>query len=167
MIPTFLGLLANVTSFILWLPQARTTFKNRHNPEALKGISLGTQIIAAINTSAWCLYGLFIHDAWLPLGTLIVLPLALWAIVLKLKANRTPSINVKKPNQLLEYGGVNKNGYFEVNLGDTTLCDHQGQRKLKQFDTIDEIVAYCKKHKITHIQLSEGHYHEDRNYFVK
>lgn len=59
--------------------------KYRSNPEALQGISLGTQVIAGVNTSAWCIYGLLIHDIWLPLGTLIVLPLALWTIVLKLK----------------------------------------------------------------------------------
>lgn len=85
MIIMILGLFANATSFILWLPQARTTWKNRSNTEALQGISLGTQVIAGVNTSTWCIYGLLIHDMWLPLGTLIVLPLALWTIVLKLK----------------------------------------------------------------------------------
>lgn len=85
MLITLIGLLANATSFILWLPQARTTWKNRNSPKALQGISLGTQIIAGVNTSAWCIYGLLIHDMWLPLGTLIVLPLALWTIFLKVK----------------------------------------------------------------------------------
>jgi uncharacterized protein with PQ loop repeat len=156
-----LGLLANATSFILWLPQARTTWKNRNNPEALQGVSLGTQVIAALNTSAWCIYGLLIHDMWLPLGTLIVLPLALWTIILKLKAVKVIPLSKIKQNELIEYGGVGKNGYFEVNLGDKTLCDHQGQQLLKYLENANEIVAYCRKHKITTIRLNENHYSKD------
>lgn len=157
-----LGLLANATSFILWLPQARTTWKNRNNAEALQGISLGTQVIAALNTSAWCLYGLLIHDMWLPLGTLIVLPLALWTISLKMRASKLTPIKVGR-RELIEYGGIGKNGYFEVNIGDKTLCDHQGQQKLKYLENASEIVAYCRKHKITTIILNENHYTKEVN----
>jgi hypothetical protein len=42
----FIGLIANVTSLILWIPQAHTTYANRKDKDALKGISYGTQIIA-------------------------------------------------------------------------------------------------------------------------
>ncbi|WP_459790760.1 SemiSWEET family sugar transporter [Lactococcus garvieae] len=158
MIIMILGLFANATSFILWLPQARTTWKNKNNPEALQGISLGTQVIAGVNTSAWCIYGLLIHDIWLPLGTLIVLPLALWTIVLKLKAGKTPQLSTLNPNELIEYEDIGKNGYFEVNIGDKTLCDHQGQQKLKYLENVTEIAEYCRKYKITTIKLSTNHY---------
>jgi hypothetical protein len=82
-----IGLLANLTSFALWIPQAHTTWKNRKNAQTLKGVSYGTQIIAAANTVLWCVYGLIIHSYWLAMGTVIILPLAIWTIILKLNAD--------------------------------------------------------------------------------
>ena len=82
MIP-ILGILANLTSLVLWIPQAKTTWKNRDVPQALIGISTGTQILTALNTSFWCIYGLLIHDFWLPMGTIVVLPLAVGTLILK------------------------------------------------------------------------------------
>lgn len=83
-----LGFYANLTSLILWLPQARITWRNRNNAGALEGVSYGTQIIAGVNTILWCVYGLEIHSYWLAMGTIIILPLALFTIVLKFKAER-------------------------------------------------------------------------------
>jgi uncharacterized protein with PQ loop repeat len=80
---TILGILANLTSLVLWIPQAKTTYKNRDAPQALIGISTGTQILTALNTSFWCIYGLLIHDFWLPMGTIVVLPLAVGTLILK------------------------------------------------------------------------------------
>lgn len=51
----FIGLLANLTSLVLWIPQAMTTYANRRDREALKGISYGTQTMAALNTVLWCI----------------------------------------------------------------------------------------------------------------
>lgn len=82
-----IGALANLTSLLLWIPQAKITWINRHNKEALSGISIGTQIIVAINTTFWCVYGVMISNIWLPLGTFIVLPLASATVFLKLKSN--------------------------------------------------------------------------------
>lgn len=89
-----IGFLANLTSLILWIPQAKTTWKNRNNNEALKGISLTTQVFVICNTLLWCIYGLIINNFWLPLGTVIILPLALITIYLKLrKSNKKEIIN--------------------------------------------------------------------------
>lgn len=46
----------------------------------IMGISYATQIIASINTVFWCIYGIMIHSIWLSMGTIIILPLALWTI---------------------------------------------------------------------------------------
>ena len=81
-----LGIFANITSLVLWLPQARTTWKNRNNAQALSGVSVGTQIITAMNTIFWCIYGLLIHDFWLPIGTVVILPLVLFTLTLKYKS---------------------------------------------------------------------------------
>lgn len=88
MIVNIIGAIANLTSLILWLPQARTTWRNKNNPRALKGISIGTQMIVAVNTILWCVYGILIKNVWLPLGTIIILPLACWTIYLKKKEVR-------------------------------------------------------------------------------
>nr|OTP46805.1 hypothetical protein A5881_003783 [Enterococcus termitis] len=39
MLVNTLGFLANLTSLILWIPQARVTLKNRGNIQRLRGIS--------------------------------------------------------------------------------------------------------------------------------
>ncbi|GHU37902.1 hypothetical protein FACS1894192_08040 [Bacilli bacterium] len=81
------GLIANLLSIVLWMPQARTTWQNRKNPQAIKGISLETQIIVAANTICWCIYGFMTHDFWLPIGTACILPLAICTIYIKIKTN--------------------------------------------------------------------------------
>lgn len=83
-----LGFLANLTSMILWIPQAATTWKNRKNPYVLQGINIWTQVITACNTIFWCMYGMINKDLWLMLGTIIILPLALMTIYLKLRASK-------------------------------------------------------------------------------
>ncbi|WP_460055422.1 hypothetical protein [Pseudolactococcus yaeyamensis] len=83
-----LGFLANITSLILWFPQATKTWQHRHDKEVLKGVSLGTQIFVIINTLSWCIYGLLIGNFWLPLGTIVILPLAVFTIMIKLKSSR-------------------------------------------------------------------------------
>lgn len=84
---SILGLFANITSLILWLPQAYKTWENRYNFKALNGVSYATQVIAGINTVAWCVYGLIIHSYWLSMGTVIILPLAVWTVALKVNAD--------------------------------------------------------------------------------
>ena len=140
-----LGFLANLTSLTLWIPQAYTTGKNRKNKEALQGVSYGTQIIAAFNTVFWCIYGLMIHSYWLAMGTVIILPLAIWTIWLKYSVEKDKwyeynSRTVASPNELIEH---EKTGLFEHYMGNMVLCDHQGQQRLKKLDNADEIVNYC------------------------
>lgn len=92
----FIGALANISSLVLWLPQARRTWKNRNKSEALKGISIVTQIIVIINTTLWCIYGILIHNIWLPLGTIITLPLAIATILIKMKNDKKIHEEIKE-----------------------------------------------------------------------
>ena len=69
-------------------PQATTTWRNRNNPEALEGLSTTTQVLVALNTSSWCIYGLLTRDIWLPLATIVILPLALITIYLKVNSKQ-------------------------------------------------------------------------------
>lgn len=88
MVTLFLGAAANLLSLLVWIPQAKTTWKKRKEVEALSGISLGTQLISAITSITWCVYGLLIHDVWLPLGSIVVVPLAIWTIFTKYRAQK-------------------------------------------------------------------------------
>lgn len=41
-----LGMLASLTSFVLWVPQGRRVWRGRNDPAALAGIALSTQAIS-------------------------------------------------------------------------------------------------------------------------
>lgn len=107
MITNIIGALANLTSLLLWIPQAKTTWRNRSNKQALLGVSIGTQIIVVINTVLWCVYGLMISNVWLPLGTIIILPLASITIFLKLKSKR-PAVSEVDPNTWFTFAAYQK-----------------------------------------------------------
>lgn len=91
---------ANLTGIILWIPQGKKTWANRHNPKGLEGISIVTQKLVAINTILWCIRGLLLKDRWLSLGTLFILPTALLTIWIlkKNESTRNKRINaIEKP----------------------------------------------------------------------
>lgn len=87
MLLNIIGFTANFISLVLWIPQAITTYKNKENPSALQGISYMTQLLVCMNTILWCIYGIMIHSIWLSMGTIIILPLAIFTIIIKLKNN--------------------------------------------------------------------------------
>lgn len=163
-----LGFLANVTSLVLWIPQARITYQNRHDRNALNGISYGTQVIASLNTILWCIYGLMIQSYWLAMGTVIILPLALWTIWLKhsvdtdklydlkVKINRTDV----SPNELVESDIIT--GLFAHYQGSKVLVDFQGQELLKKLDSDEAIANYCRKYKIDIIKFNRQHFNDKK-----
>ncbi|MBP1047113.1 hypothetical protein I6N96_12600 [Enterococcus sp. BWM-S5] len=116
MIINILGAIANLTSLILWVPQAKTTWKNRNNIQALSGVSIATQIIVAINTILWCVYGLLISNIWLPLGTIIILPLATLTIFLKLKSTK------EKPDDVESRSWFTFSDYKKLSVVDKERC---------------------------------------------
>lgn len=157
----FIGLLANITSLILWIPQAMTTYANRRDREALKGISYGTQSMAALNTVLWCIYGFLICSVWLPMGTVVILPLALWTIWLKYSVENDPlyelsSRKLSSKNELIE---TDRKGYFNLYMGNKVLSDHQGQHKLVKLENFSKIAACCQKYHIDTVKFNPTHYH--------
>lgn len=88
MIENILVILANLTSIILWLPQAKTTWKYRREPEALKAISYGTLIMAGLNTTFWGVYGLIIQNYGLAFATILILPTTLFTLFLKFNTRK-------------------------------------------------------------------------------
>lgn len=157
----FIGAIANMSSLILWLPQAMTTYNNRRDREALKGISYGTQIMAAINTILWCIYGFLISSLWLPMGTIIVLPLALWTLWLKHSVENDvfsdlKSRTIASKNELVE---SSIEGYFNLYMGNKVLCDHKGHQTTVKLDSTTKVIEYCQKHKIDTIKFNPKHHH--------
>ncbi|USI64630.1 hypothetical protein LMK05_07215 [Lactococcus petauri] len=162
----FIGFIANITSLVLWIPQARTTYANRKDKEALKGISYGTQIIASVNTIFWCVYGVMIHSVWLAMGTVIILPLALWTIWLKYSIDNDvlyelnyelSSRKISSKNELIE---TDRKGYFSLYMGNKVLCDHQGQHKLLKLENTTKIEVCCQKYHIDSITFNPKHYND-------
>lgn len=87
-IATLLVILANLTSIFLWIPQARSTWAFRKNPDVLSGISYGTLILAASNTCLWGGYGLLIHNYGLAFATCLILPTTSFTLWLKINTRK-------------------------------------------------------------------------------
>ncbi|MGY3713814.1 hypothetical protein [Lactococcus petauri] len=138
-----------------------TTYANRRDREALKGISYDTQTMAALNTVLWCIYGFLICSIWLPMGTVVILPLALWTIWLKYSVENDPfyewsSRKLSSKNELIE---TDIKGYFSLYIGNIVLCDHQGQATTVKLDNDTQIAAYCQKYHIDTIKFNPKLYH--------
>lgn len=83
-----LGLIASTISFVMWLPQARATWKHRNSPKELAGISLGTQFLVVVNATVWGIYAFITGAYWSGAPGAVNLPLALLTIVLIFRAKK-------------------------------------------------------------------------------
>lgn len=144
-----LGALANITSLILWIPQAKITWKNRDNKKALSGISYGTQIIVIANTLLWCAYGLSIKNFWLPLGTIIIFPLALMTIFTKYRIGKKTE-NTNSPlepwfcfNDYQKLSDDDKKrclqSMYSTNFGDQLKAELLNYQSYEEMNTLDRM----------------------------
>lgn len=76
------GAIASVCSFLLFLPQAVSTWKNRKDKQALKGISKGTQWLIICNATSWFILGFLEQNIYIALPGVVNLPLAVFTLVL-------------------------------------------------------------------------------------
>jgi len=87
------GMIATLTSLILWLPQMRTTWRHRNNPKEMASISVATQYILILSQFLWLFYGLLINSFWVWASIFVNLPSAFLTLVLIYRAkhhlNRT------------------------------------------------------------------------------
>ena len=84
----FIGFIGSSLSFILWIPQARLTWKNRKNPEKLSAVSVGTQWVVVANAITWGIYAVLTGAWWAGAPGVINLPLAVGTIFLISKARK-------------------------------------------------------------------------------
>lgn len=76
------GAIASVCSFLLFLPKAVNTWRVHRNPEALRGISKGTQYLILCNATLWFLLGFLEQNVYIALPGVVNLPLAVFTLVL-------------------------------------------------------------------------------------
>lgn len=88
------GFAATLTSLLRLFPQAVRTFRQRHEPAALSGVSLPTQWLTLANSALWLTYGLLLAGpvgpsaVWLIVPHLVNIPLTLVVIVLVVRGLR-------------------------------------------------------------------------------
>lgn len=83
-----IGFAASVTAFVLFLPQAALTWRARHNPAALRGVSVGTQLTLLLNAILWGVYGVSTNAYWVAAPGLINGPLAVLTLWLVMRPQR-------------------------------------------------------------------------------
>lgn len=82
------GLLASLSGFLLWLPQARRVWQDRHDRERLAGVSLQTQVLALLGNTLWGIYALGIGSFWLGAPSVVNIPVTIMTITIVLRAQR-------------------------------------------------------------------------------
>jgi len=76
-----LGMLASLTSFVLWVPQGRRVWRGRHDPAALAGIAVSTQVISLAGNILWTLYAIGIGSFWLGAPAIVNVPILTMGVV--------------------------------------------------------------------------------------
>lgn len=77
-----LGFAATGFSIFMWLPQARTTWKNRNDPARLAGISETSQWLLFAGYLVWGAYGILSESLWVAAPSAVTMPLALATIIM-------------------------------------------------------------------------------------
>lgn len=83
-----IGLMASLTSFLLWIPQGTRVWKARRTPEELRGIALSTQVISLAGSALWLAYAVLIGSFWLGAPVVVNGPIAIMTLVVLARGRR-------------------------------------------------------------------------------
>lgn len=72
------GLSATVLQAVMFAPQAVLAWKYRSDPEALRAVSLTTQVVLMAVACLWAVYGIGMGAVWSAVPSLFTFPLALF-----------------------------------------------------------------------------------------
>ncbi len=86
-----IGLMASLTSFLLWIPQGVRVWRHRHRPDELRGIALSTQVISLAGSALWLGYAALIGSFWLGAPVVVNGPVAVMTIAVLVRARRAPA----------------------------------------------------------------------------
>ena len=85
------GMLASLSSFVIWVPQGRRVWRARHEPAKLAGIAVSTQAISLAGNVLWSLYAIGIGSFWLGAPGIVNIPiLTMTVVVLRRHARALP-----------------------------------------------------------------------------
>jgi hypothetical protein len=112
-----LGFVATASSILLWLPQARITWRNRNDAARLAGISSSTQWLVVISGLFWIAYGLLADSFWVMAPCLISVPLGLATVVVVRRGRRLPPPTISVP---IIDSEVVDGGFLDTSFLDTT-----------------------------------------------
>jgi len=84
-----IGMLASLTSFVIGLPHAARIWKHRDNPEELRGIAMGSQVIGLTGTFLWSAYAILTAQVWVGAPHLVNGPITVATIAVLRRAGRT------------------------------------------------------------------------------
>lgn len=94
------GMLASLTSFLLWLPQGARVWRARHDPASLQGIALTTQVLSLTGNVLWATYAVLIQSFWVGAPVVVNAPIAVMTITVLLRARRAdgrPADRTRQP----------------------------------------------------------------------
>jgi uncharacterized protein with PQ loop repeat len=83
-----IGMMASLTSFLIWLPQGVRVFRYRNDPARLQSIVLSTQVISLAGSALWGTYAVLIDSFWLGAPSLVNGPIAIATLVVCRRAHR-------------------------------------------------------------------------------
>lgn len=83
-----IGFIATLFSIVMWVPQARITWRNRNDAVRLAGVSEATQWCSMIGYLLWGVFGMLIGSFWVAAPSVVSFPLSLATIVVVRRARR-------------------------------------------------------------------------------
>jgi uncharacterized protein with PQ loop repeat len=93
-----IGMMASLTSFLLWLPQGARVWTHRHDPARMAGIALSTQVIAVAGNLVWVVYAILIGSFWLGAPAVVNGPIAIGTILVLRRGTATARAAVALPD---------------------------------------------------------------------
>lgn len=85
-----IGFAASVIAFVLFVPQARHTWRVRNTPTAVAGVSAGTQWLLLCNAVLWGVYAVLTGAFWVGAPGLVNGPLAVVTLALIYRGRAIP-----------------------------------------------------------------------------
>lgn len=83
-----IGFVATFSAFIIFVPQAISTWKYRDDPHALEGVSLGTQVLVLASAVLWILYGWYMNAIWVAVHESLAIPTSLFIMYQVIKSRK-------------------------------------------------------------------------------
>lgn len=84
----FVGVLAAVFAFSLFLPQAFKAWRLRNDGKAMAGLSLVGMLLFLANSTVWVIYGIGLSALWVVVPNSLNIPVSLFLIALIIRSRK-------------------------------------------------------------------------------